>query len=196
MMLGSLATFGYSDKHTGREIAWAMRVNPAAHIVDTRLTPYCSWSPVWRRKQLEIAWEDRYVWRGDWLGNIHHGQDLPIQLAHEDKGIPWIVHQLERGYTLLLLCGCLSEATCHRTLIYARVKAALGERFLEFQAGQTVQTPHGIGVIDPSFSIQIHRARNRYSVCFPHEASRFFFPHEVRPSQSTTGEVPQQLVFA
>jgi hypothetical protein len=190
-MLGSLATFGYANKHTGQEIEWAMRVNPAALLVDTRYHPVCSWSKLWQWKTLEKQWGTRYHWLGKWLGNVNHGTGQPIQLANEQKGIVWIVQQLERGSTLILLCACPHYPTCHRRVIYEKVKTKLDDRLIEFAPGQKVVTPHGVGVIAPTIPIDVHRARNRYTVYFARTGARFFFPHELQPY-----EEPHQLLIA
>ena len=180
-MLGSLATYGYADKYTGQEIEWAMRVNPSALLVDTRYHPVCSWSKEWQWKTLEQQWGNRYHWMGKWVGNVNHGTGQPIQLAHEHKGIAWIVQHLEEGDTVILLCACPHYPTCHRKVIYEKVKAKLGERLIEFTSGQKVVTPHGVGTIAPSIPIDLHRARNRYGVYFAREGARYFFPHELYP---------------
>ncbi|GCE04236.1 DUF488 family protein [Dictyobacter aurantiacus] len=182
-MMGSLATFGYADTRTLHELQWAMRVNPYAVIIDTRLVPYCSWSSTWQRQSLEVDWGQRYVWRGDWLGNVNHADPKKsIQLAHKQQGIAWLVRQLERGLTLILLCGCQQYERCHRKVIYDLVKVQLGARLHDFQLGQSVLTPQGPGIIDPTIPLDVHRARNRYAVHFPcYHPQRHFFPDELSP---------------
>ncbi len=181
-MLGSLATFGYAQKRTPWELQQAMRVNPQALIVDTRLHPSCNWSPLWQRRALEITWQERYRWRGDWLGNIHHHTDRPIQLANETHGLPWIIDQLEHGFTVVLLCGCAHYETCHRKVIYDKVACALGARLPSYTLNQRVMTPCGAGHIDPDVPLDVHRARNRYAVVLDvWHSQRYFFPHELTP---------------
>ena len=46
-LIGSLATFGYSDKRTEHELQCALIVNKKALIIDTRLRSECSWSSLW-----------------------------------------------------------------------------------------------------------------------------------------------------
>jgi hypothetical protein len=182
-VLGSLTTFGYANKTTLWEVQAAMHANPRALIIDTRLAPNCRWSNIWQRQSLEIAWEKRYCWRGDWLGNVnYHDVHLPIQLANVQEGIPWLIRGLEKGFTLLLLCGCANYETCHRKVIYDAVQAQLHTPLPEYTSGQRVKTPGGIGVIDPSIPTEGHRARNRYAVVFDGPTTqRYFFPFELEP---------------
>ncbi len=185
--LGSLATFGYAAKNTLREIGWAMRSNPQALVIDTRLSPWCQWSHVWRRASLEIAWERRYIWRGDWLGNVnHHDSTLPIQLANEEAGIAWLVRGLEKGYTLILLCACANYDHCHRKVIVNRVRARCGARLPDYQPGQRVWTPDGAGVINPMIPLDVQRARNRYTVLLDSGyPSRYYVPSDLHPYDVT-----------
>lgn len=190
-MLGSLASFGYADKKTPWEVQAAMRANTHALIIDTRLDPYCHWSRTWERKTLQADWKDRYVWRGDWLGNIHHNQrEKPIQLANEEQGIAWLVRGLEKGFTLILLCVCANYETCHRKVIYEKVKERLGVRLPDYQLGQRVLTPCGLGTIDPYIPLDVHRARNRYAVLLDvPQRQDHFFPSDLQPF-----DVPQQTL--
>lgn len=181
-MLGSLATFGYADKTTLWELQAAMHANPHALIIDTRFTPSCSWEPLWQRNTLQVAWEKRYIWRGDWLGNVNYNKrDAPIQLANEEQGIPWLVRGLEKGLTLILLCGCLHYETCHRKVIYDKVKERLDARLPDYSLGQRVLTAYGVGTIDPHIPLNVHRARNRYAVVLDvPNVQRYFFPSELK----------------
>ena len=187
---GSLAMFGYSDKTTEHELQCVIRVNKDAIIVDTRYQPACSWSLLWTRSGLEERYGDRYISRGDWLGNVNYNNSGPIQLANEKAGIGWLIGRLEEGKTLILLCSCKHEGRsdgeplCHRRSIYERVKEILGERFLEFSSGQRVLTPKGPGYIYEHTPINVHRARKRYGVIqdVPRvNGMQFFFPHELQP---------------
>ncbi len=192
-MLGSLATFGYADKKTLWELQAALQVNPHALIIDTRLHPFCHWSTFWQQKSLEVAYEQRYIWRGDWLGNIHYNKpELSIKLAHEEQGILWLVRGLEKGFTLILLCGCFEYEKCHRKVIYDKVKERLGARLPDYHLGQRVLTPCGVGTIDPHIPLNVHRARNRYAVMFDApNTQRYFFPSELKSC-----EVVQQSLVA
>ena len=180
-IMGSLATLGYADKQMARELPGILIVNPRAYLVDTRLDPYCKWSPLWQRKGLEAGWGERYLYRGDWLGNVHHRDaDKPIQLADEERGISWLIRGLERGYTLLLLCGCAHYERCHRKVIYELVKARLGDELLDcYELNEPVMTPLGLGVINPAIPLEVHRARNRYGVHFQGVRPQHYF----HPSQ-------------
>jgi hypothetical protein len=182
-MLGSLAAFGYASKDAEEELRGVMLVNSHALIIDTRLTPWCGWSEVWQRQTLSARWSKRYIWRGDWLGNVNHTtRSKPILLANEQEGIPWLVRGLEKGFTLILLCGCADPSTCHRSVIYTKVLTALGDRFPLFTLGQRVMTPDGPGMINPHIPLYIHQARNRYAVLLDLiTPRRYYDPSQLKP---------------
>src|SRR5579859_2273930 len=141
--IGSLATFGYATKDARETLDGALEVNTKALLIDTRHIPWCGWSKVWQRPSLEEYYGKRYLWRGDWLGNIHHDNPhSPIQLANEEKGIAWLISWLDRGKTLILLCACARYETCHRKVIYDKVQAQIGERLIAFTPGARVMTPY------------------------------------------------------
>lgn len=180
---GSLAMFGYSDRKTEHELQCALVANKEAIIVDTRYRPACNWSPLWTQSGLENRYGDRYIYRGNWLGNLNYNNDDPIKLANEKAGIDWLVSELKEGKTLILLCACKEENICHRKTIYDKVKAILGDRFPSFQLEQRVMTPYGVGTIDPHVPLNVHRARNRYGVKLdmPTLKPRYYSPHELQP---------------
>ena len=180
---GSLATFGYANKDTEHEITCALIANKQALLIDIRLHPVCQWSPLWNKSALHARFDKRYIWRGNWLGNVnHHKEGESIELADEEQGIDWLSRGITSGYTLILLCGCFTYDQCHRKVIYQKVKQALGERLAEYRLGQRVLTAYGEGCIDPDVPLDVHRARNRYAVLLDHPSRlRFFFPDELEP---------------
>jgi len=181
-MLGSLATFGYADKHTEHELQCALIANPMALLIDTRLNPACPWSWLWTQKGLRSRYGNRYIWRGDTLGNKNYRNDQArIELVDETQGIAWLVRGLEKGYTLMLLCGCGSYDRCHRKVIYDKTRQVLGGKLPEYSLGECVLTPCGVGRIDPDVPLDVHRARNRYAVTLDLPSlKRYFFPHELQ----------------
>jgi hypothetical protein len=189
--LGSLATFGYSQKDVNveHELRCALIANKKAVIIDTRLHPVCSWSSFWTRESLARAWNrdgrKGYVWLGNWLGNINHNKEgAPIRLVDERRGIAWCIKTLSKGYTIILLCVCSNYDTCHRNYIYRKVQEALGNRLPEYVLGQRVLTPCGPGHIDSSIPLDVHRARNRYAVVLDVPCQdRYFFPAELQPEE-------------
>jgi hypothetical protein len=192
-MRGALATFGYSSKEmdVARELEGVMQVNKQAYLIDTRLVPWCTWSKRWQRPTLKQHYGNRYLWKGDWLGNVNHAQpDRLIQLADEQQGLPWLVHGLEKGFTLILLCGCSTYETCHRKVLYDKVTAQYP--LPTYTLGQRVLTPCGAGVINPSIPLEVHRARNRYGVILEVPGvQRYFFPNELQAF-----DVTQQCLMA
>ncbi|QBD77998.1 hypothetical protein EPA93_19155 [Ktedonosporobacter rubrisoli] len=185
-MLGSLATFGYASKEmdVAQEITCALVVNPDACVIDTRLHPWCGFSSYWRRSMLERSFAERYIWKGNVLGNLHHREpEKGIKLADEEQGIAWLLHFLEQGKTAILLCACAGPSRCHRTLVANKVRERLGTQLQEYQPGQRVLTPYGPGRIDPFVPIEVQRARNRYAVLLdmPNPLHRYFFAAQFSP---------------
>lgn len=129
----------------------------------------------------------RYLYKGDVLGNINYdAPDVPIQLANEAQGIPWLVRWVEKGVTLILLCGCANYDTCHRKVIYDNVKAVLGDRLLEYALGQRVMTPNGAGVIDASVPLHVQVMRNRYAVMLDvWNPTRYYSLDQLEPYNSS-----------
>jgi hypothetical protein len=189
-MIGSLATFGYASKELDvmRELTWALTVNPAARIIDTRLLPRSSWAPQWEHAALSARFGEHYMWRGDWLGNRARCMPGQVELANPAKGLAFLVAQLEQGETLILLCACTRYEHCHRKVLYELVKARLGARFPEYQTGMRVMTPEGAGNIDPLVPIEVQRARNRYAVLLERGERRYYAPDALQAEASTGKE--------
>jgi hypothetical protein len=182
-MLGSLSTVGYTTRYAGSDLQNVLIANKQALLVDTRLTPWCSWSALWQRPGLEQRYGNRYIWKGDVLGNVHYHQpDKPIQIANAAIGYPWIIERLEEGFTCILLCGCAFYERCHRKVIYDAIKAQLGDRLPVFTLGQRVMTPNGPGVIDPDVPLEVQRQRNRYAVMLDvWHPLRYYAPDQLTP---------------
>jgi hypothetical protein len=161
----------------------ALIANKKALIIDTRLNPVCLWSSLWTRAGLRSRYGNRSIWRGDLLGNKNYRETCAeIELADETQGISWLVCGLEKGYTLMLLCGCSAYDRCHRKVIYEKTKQVLGNKLPEYALNQRVLTPCGVGRIDPSIPLDVHRARNRYAVKLDMPSTRrYFFPNELEP---------------
>jgi hypothetical protein len=193
-MLGSLATFGYASKELDvmQELCWALAVNPAARITDTRLVPRCAWAPRWNRDALSARFGRRYLWRGDWLGNLARGSAGSVRLAAPARGIPFLVDRLQQGETLILLCACAHYERCHRRLLYERVKAYFGARFPEYQTGMRVRTPDGAGMIDPLVPIEVQRARHRYAVLLEQDGRRYYGPAQMQANWSRSDPMSLQ----
>jgi hypothetical protein len=190
-VLGGLATISYATKGIEQELENVFCVNKQARIIDTRSKPWCSWSTRWRRLELEQRYNDRYIWKGDVLGNIYyHQSEKPIQIANEAVGYSWIIHRLEEGLTCLLLCGCLHYEQCHRKVIYDAIKAQLGARLPVFAGGQRVMTPNGPGTIDPDIPLEVQIQRNRYAVLLDvYHPLRYYAPDQLERYN------PKQLAF-
>jgi Protein of unknown function, DUF488 len=182
-MLGALSTIGYVTKGAASQLEDVLIANKKAVIVDTRLKPWCHWSTSWQRPTLETRYQKQYFWKGDVLGNSNHAfPTRPIQIVDERRGLPWIIQTLEEGTTIILLCGCASYETCHRKVIYDKVKALLGERLPTYTLGQRVMTPNGPGIIDPSIPLDVQIQRNKYAVHLEMwHPSRYYAPDQLAP---------------
>jgi uncharacterized protein (DUF488 family) len=119
----AIYTFGYQG-FTVDELA-AKATELGAIVIDTRMSAW-SKSPEWQMKALaeRLGW-DGYRFFGKTFGNVNYkSQTAPIQLANVDEGLRLIAPFLEKQ-PIVLLCGCWSFATCHRTV----VAKAISERF-------------------------------------------------------------------
>jgi hypothetical protein len=195
LLSGSLATLGYATKEAGNILEDVMSVNARALIVDTRLVPHCHWSTAWSQQGLQQRWGKRYIWRGMWLGNLNYNAPMRgIHLADAAQGIPWLIRGLEKGWTLILLCGCANSMQCHRRVIYELVLREVGNRLPLFALGEPVLTPHGQGLIDPDIPLDIQRMRNRYAVIHDQRhvgQRRYYSPCELQ--HLSVGEAPSLL---
>ena len=195
---GSLAPFSYASKYAQSELDDVLIANPRACIIDTRSTPWCTWSETWTRPALERRYKKRYRYAGQVLGNTNYNTpNAPIVLVNEAAGIPWLVKGLEQGVTLILLCGCVTYERCHRKVIYDKVKDILGDRLPDYALGQRVMTPNGAGVIDASIPLHVQVMRNRFAVMLDvWQPTRYYSPHQLQPftfSQSTFIETHSYL---
>jgi hypothetical protein len=184
MPLGSLVPLGYASKtmDTDDFIQQTFAVNRRALLIDTRLTPWCGWDRRWMRAALETRYHQRYQYKGDVLGNIHHDDpNLPITLADAVAGLDWLQRWLERGATLLLLCACAHYERCHRKLIYEQMAARVP--LPGYTLGQRVLTPCGAGIISPHIPLMVQQARNRYAVLLDvgNPRQRYFSPEHLQP---------------
>jgi rhodanese-related sulfurtransferase len=115
---------GYSI-HSAK-IATLMAEDPSLLLIDIRKTPD-SQMAAWKRGHLIEAYEYRYGWFGETLGNLNYKNGGPITLANPVRGIASLVDLLQQGHNLLLLCGCAHYQTCHRRVVAELLQQALPE---------------------------------------------------------------------
>jgi hypothetical protein len=122
---GTIYTLGYSQPKAAVRLEQLMR-HPHTLLVDVRYQPICSFNPQWNRAALAGRYGHRYVWDRR-FGNIHYSRrDRAIQLAagHQDA-VREAAALLLEGTSLVLLCACGDERTCHRSLVAKLIQDAL-----------------------------------------------------------------------
>ena len=121
---GTLYTLGYAQPGAAAQLDRLMH-HERTLLVDIRLTPWCSWSPLWCSRTLAATYGRRYRWERR-LGNLHYKhRERGIQLAtgHEEAARQ-AAHLLRQGVCLILLCGCRDARTCHRSLVAKLIQDA------------------------------------------------------------------------
>lgn len=101
-----------------------MQEHPRLIMIDTRLKPW-SHLAAWRSQTLQTTYGERYRWAGQSLGNVNYKNGGPIRLADPVAGLRGLRHWLQHGYDLLLLCGCVDYACCHRKTVVEALQAEL-----------------------------------------------------------------------
>jgi hypothetical protein len=105
---------GYS--RDGTLVHHLMARDPRMLLIDTRLSPR-SRMPEWNQSSLRTRYGKRYRWAGAFLGNRNYAHGGPITLADPGVGIAGLLHYLQEGHLLILLCGCYDLTRCHVNLI-------------------------------------------------------------------------------
>ncbi|HZU03989.1 MAG TPA: hypothetical protein VFA10_30280 [Ktedonobacteraceae bacterium] len=105
-------------------ITHLMQSDPKMLLIDTRYTPY-SRIAIWNERSLRATYGPRYRWAGRSLGNQNHATGGPISLVDAATGIAGLVHYLQEGSPLVLLCGCRDYNQCHLSVIVPLLQQAL-----------------------------------------------------------------------
>lgn len=125
-MVGTIYTLGYAAPGAAQQLE-ALMADPQMLLLDVRLVPRSRWWPQWSKPQLRARWGKRYSHEKQ-LGNVNYrDQSKPVVFAgrYPERAIAGAVSLLLQGYSLLLLCACKDEETCHRTLIAQMIQQAL-----------------------------------------------------------------------
>ncbi len=107
---------GYAQKGAMRQID-RLVTRKKTYLLDIR---YKAWSgqEQWRKEQLQERYQKKYIHIPE-LGNINYKQrEKGIELVNPDKVIQNLRLLLQRGYSFILLCGCLDYNKCHRKVVY------------------------------------------------------------------------------
>lgn len=124
---GSLYALGYADPHTRARLEALMHQHhPYILLLDIRYQPRSRWYPAYNRAALASRFGEHYRWMQA-LGNVNYAhREQGIQLAEgHEQAIHDAVTWLAEGTSLILLCACKHEQTCHRTLVAQRIQTAL-----------------------------------------------------------------------
>jgi len=135
-----LYTAGYTGKKPAMLLAVAERLG--AVIVDIRYKPF-SRAPMWTRASMQRVWGERYVYVHS-LGNVNYKggevifQDLEtglrtvrsMLLGSQPQLLPEFLRS-EPGVSVILLCGCMEVANCHRRLAAEAIAARMGIEWRE-----------------------------------------------------------------
>ncbi len=122
---GTIYTLGYSQRNAAATLERLLH-QPAILLLDVRSQPTSRWDPQWTRAELAARYGEQYRWEQR-LGNVNYwSQTRPIRLpagwqaaAHDAAAL------LCAGTSLVLLCACRDEGTCHRSLIAKLIQDAL-----------------------------------------------------------------------
>ena len=95
-------------------------------LIDTRLKPW-SKIPQWRQEALKERYGARYRFAGDYLGNVNYNNGKAIQIANPVVGIAGLTMYLNKGYDLIILCGCAEHNQCHRKAIIDLLRGAMSD---------------------------------------------------------------------
>lgn len=122
---GTLSTLGYAHPDAETRLHHLMS-EPQTLLIDIRLSPWSRWRPAWNTNALASRFGNRYIWAKR-LGNVNYkDRERGIQLAEgHEEAIQKAVNLLQRGYSLVLLCACKHEETCHRRVVAALIQNAL-----------------------------------------------------------------------
>src|SRR6266699_5251433 len=121
---GTIYTLGYTQPQAETHLERLMR-NPRTLLVDVRYQPRSRFNLQWNRAALAGCFGVRYVWDRR-LGNVHYRD--PEQAIEFAPGYQQAVREAVAlvcaGTWLVLLCACLDERACHRSLFAKLIQDA------------------------------------------------------------------------
>ncbi len=97
-------------------------------LLDIRSSPYSRWA-WWKKQALMHRYGQRYCWERR-LGNLNsHHQERGIELAEGHRqAVEQVASMLFQGISLILLCACKDNRTCHWALVAKLVQDAVQAR--------------------------------------------------------------------
>lgn len=120
-MFHTLFSLGYLNP--GALALLQEQVAKGALILDIRLVAASRWRPEFSGKRLRERFGPSYQ-RLPELGNDNYQQQsMPIVLHNPDRGIPQLLALLKQQ-DVCLLCRCQQFATCHASVVVAKIQCS------------------------------------------------------------------------
>jgi uncharacterized protein (DUF488 family) len=117
-------TFGYTG-FTVDELA-AKAAELGAIIIDTRMSAFSRNSDFQMRSLIQRFGWAGYRYFGKSFGNVNYKSDTaPIALADVEAGLT-AIEPILRKQPIILLCGCWSFVTCHRSVVAEAIRERFG----------------------------------------------------------------------
>ena len=122
---GAIYTLGYRQRKAAATLACLLR-QPGMLLLDVRSQPVCRWNPAWNRAELVARYGEQDRWERR-LGNVNYwSHSRPVQLPTGwQKAVQDATALLCAGTSLVLLCACGDERTCHRSLVAKLIQDTL-----------------------------------------------------------------------
>jgi len=122
---GTIYTLGYSQPKAAATLERLMR-QPQTLLLDVRYQPVSRWNPEWNRAELAARYGEQYRWERR-LGNVNYwSRERGIQLpAGSQEAVQEAASLLLAGTSLVILCCCVDERACHRSLVAKLIQDAL-----------------------------------------------------------------------
>jgi uncharacterized protein (DUF488 family) len=96
-----------------------------AVVVDTRMSAYSRHAGWTRHNLMRVL--DSYLYAGKEFGNVNYKKaGAAIEIADLKTGIERVRPFFVQNRPVILLCGCWSWATCHRTVIAKALQSEFG----------------------------------------------------------------------
>jgi hypothetical protein len=122
-MMAFWTTLGYAQAFSDRRLAYSMS-KPRTLLIDLRKDPYSDYA-MWDSLQLRQVWGKHYRQAGAYLGNENHANGGPISIPRLQEGLEVLLDYVLKGWSLVLLCGCMNFCECHRQVVQAEFEEVL-----------------------------------------------------------------------
>jgi hypothetical protein len=125
--LGELVTLGYTEPDAQQRLD-AFMARPDTGLVDIRYSPRSRWKPEFNQAALIERYGTLKYGHCKALGNVNYNKPgEPIKLLSPFEGIRMVIHLLQSGRSLILLCACKNYFECHRRTAYELIINTLND---------------------------------------------------------------------